>query len=74
MHLFWSMASILGKTVAKNAPNHILDEIRWLGQTDIVSPCVSRPKLRSIEPDASAAPAPNRHKFVILGSNQLQVI
>ena len=57
----------------KMDPNHPLDKIRWMGPTDLVSPCLPA-KLRSIEPDASAAPAPNRHKFVILRSNQLQVI
>jgi hypothetical protein len=30
--------------------------------------------MRSIEPDASPAQALDRHKFVSLGSNQLQVI
>jgi hypothetical protein len=31
-------------------------------------------KMRSIEPDASTAQALDRHKIVILGGNQLQVI
>ena len=34
---------------------------------------VSRPNMRSIAANAFAARAPNRHKFVILRSNQLQV-
>jgi hypothetical protein len=48
MHPFWSMASILGKTVGKMPPNHILDEIRWVGQTDIVSPCVPGPNCEAL--------------------------
>jgi hypothetical protein len=76
MHPFWGRAAILERPPRKMAPNHVLDNIRWVGITDIVSPCISRPKMRSIECDASTAQAqaPAPHEFVIVRSNQLQAI